>query len=145
APSGPGFFTLLDAVRGEEREKPPRWPYPRSGPISPPFNEVSFTYLDPIPFDERDWAEKLKRIPVGESMLFSTGGELRYRYNYERDSRLTGRKDTYDLYRTRLYGDLWYEDILRIYGEFYYGDTTGQDVPPYPRDVNRGDIQQLLA
>lgn len=145
APTGPGFYSLLDQIRGNEAEKPPRWPYPRSGPFQPPFNEISFTYLDPIPFSERDWAEKLKRIPLGEHWLFSTGGEFRWRYDSETNSRLSGANDTYDLYRTRLYADLWFEDVFRIYGEFYYGDVTNNDIPPYPRDVNLGDMQQLFA
>lgn len=144
-PTTPGYYTLLAMVRGEEQQKPPRWPYPRSGGYPFSFAETSFTYLDSIPFEDRDWAEKLKRIPVGDHFLFSTGGELRYRYNYETNSRLTGVTDKYNLYRNRTYADLWYEDILRVYGEFYYGDTTMQDLPPYARDVNRGDIQQLFA
>jgi hypothetical protein len=145
APSGPGFYTLLDAIRGEEREKPPRWPYPRSGLIPQSFNEISFAYLDSIPFEDRDWAEKLKRVPPGESWLFSTGGELRLRYNYEGNTRLSGVNDTYGLYRTRVYGDLWYEDLFRTYVEFYAGDSIWQDFPPYARDVNRGDFQQLFV
>src|SRR5262249_4339379 len=90
-------------------------------------------------------AEHLKRIPVADHLLFSTGGEYRYRYNYEQNSRLTGVNNTYDLYRTRLYADVWYEDVFRVYTEFLYGDTVNQDLPPLTRDVNRGDIQQLFA
>jgi hypothetical protein len=145
APTGPGYYTLLDSLRGEEREKPPRWPYPRAGAIQPPFNELNFSYLDPIPFEDRDWAERLKRVPLGEHWLFSTGGEARYRYNHETNSRLTGRDNTYSLIRGRAYTDVWYEDRLRLYTEFLYGDTSHQDLPPLSRDVNRGDIQQLFV
>jgi hypothetical protein len=144
-PSGPGYYTLLEMVRGDWQEKPPRWPYPRSGPYPFSFAETSFTYLDPIPFDQRDWAEKLKRVPVGDHMLFSTGGELRYRYNQETNSRGTGLTDTYNLYRNRLWADAWYEDWVRVYGEFIYAESLGQDLPPYPRDINRGDMEQLFA
>jgi hypothetical protein len=143
-PSGPGYYSLLDEIRGDFRDKPPRWPYPRSGPIMPPFNEINFSYLDAIPFDQRDWAERLHRIPIGDHWLFSTGGEFRTRYNSETNTRLLGQNDTYQLFRTRLYTDVWFEDYFRFYAEFYYGDTIWQDVVPYARDVNRGDIQQMF-
>lgn len=144
-PTGPGYYTLLELVHGTPAEKPPRWPYPRSGPMQMSFSEIDFSYLDAIPFDQRAWAEKLKRIPLGDHWLFSTGGEFRYRYNYETNSRLSGFNDTYNLYRNRTWADLWLEDWVRVYGEFYYGDVTGNDLPPYPRDVNRGAAQQLFV
>lgn len=118
---------------------------PAGGPFQSSFSQIDFSYLDAIPFAERDWAEKLKRVPAGSHWLLSTGGELRYRYNYETNSRLTGLNDTYNLYRNRLYADAWYEDIVRVYGEFTYNEVTQQDLPPYPRDVNRGDMLQLFA
>ena len=144
-PSGPGYYTLLDQLKGEKAEKPPRWPYPRSGIIPPSFHEFDFSYVDAIPFEKRDWAEKLKRIELGEHFLFSTGGEFRTRYNSETNTRLLGKNDTYQLFRGRAYTDLWYEDMFRVYAEFYYGDTIWQDVAPYARDVNRGDIQSLFV
>jgi hypothetical protein len=131
-------------VRGTPAERPPRWPYPRSGVIMPPFFEYDFSYLDSVPFADRDWAEKLKRVPVGDHWLFSTGGEVRYRYNDEANSQLTGLNDTYDLLRVRVYGDLWYEAWFRVFGEFVYGEIFSNDLPPLLRDVNRGDIQNLF-
>jgi hypothetical protein len=144
-PTGPGFYTLLSHLRGEPSEKPPRWPYQRNGLIFLPFYEYDFSYLDPVPFDKRDWAEKLKRIPVHDHFLFSLGGEVRYRYNDETNSQLTDRDTDYGLFRTRLYGDLWYEDRARVYAEFLYGDIFNNELPPLARDVNRGDIQNLFA
>src|SRR5439155_2859960 len=91
APTGPGYYTLLDEIRGNLRDKPPRWPYPRGGPIPPSFNEINFSYLDAIPFGERDWAERLHRVPLGDHWIVSTGGEFRTRYNSETNSRLSGR------------------------------------------------------
>jgi len=144
-PTDAGFYTLLAMIQGEEQEKPPRWPYPRGGPIPPSFAEFDFSYLDSIPPEDRDWAERLHRVPVGDHWLVSTGGEIRYRYNYESNTRLSGVNSTYDLIRTRAYADVWYEDAVRGFMEFYFGDTAYQDFPPYPRDVNRGDIQQLFV
>jgi hypothetical protein len=123
APTGPGYYTLLDQIRGEKAEKPHRWPYPRGGPIPHSFHEIDFSYLDAIPHEQRDWAEKLHRIPLGEHFLFSTGGEFRTRYNSETNTRLLGKNDTYQLFRGRAYADVWYEDCVRVFGEFYYGDT----------------------
>lgn len=144
-PTGEGYYTLRQLVQGDPAEKPPRWPYARSGIVMPSYAEYSFAYLDPIPFAERDWAEGLKRNPVGEHWLLSLGGEFRYRYNDESNSQLTGKHTNYNLYRTRAFGDLWYEDQVRLYGEFLYGDITGHELPPLPRDVNRGDILNLFT
>jgi hypothetical protein len=144
-PTGPGYYTLLDAVTWNYRETPPRWPYPRFGLMPPSFAEIDFTYLDKVPFDQRDWAERLKRVPVGEHWLFSTGGDARYRYNYETNSQLSGRNNTYQLFRARAFGDLWYEDAVRAYGEFLYAGIVDQDRAPLARDQNHGDIHQLFA
>ena len=144
-PTDAGYYTLAALVKGEEQAKPPRWPYPRGGPFPMPFNEVDFSYLDAIPMADRDIAERLHRVPVGDHWLFSTGGEIRLRNNDETNTRLTGRDDIYGLLRNRVYTDVWYEDTFRLYSEFLYGDSVWQDVAPYPRDVNRGDIQQLFV
>lgn len=143
-PAGPGYYTLLQLVQQQPGETPPRWPYQRLGPIMMPFPENNFSYLDSIPPAQRDWAEKLKRIPLCDHWLFSTGGEIRYRYNHEVNSQLTGRTNNYDLIRTRIYGDVWFEDIYRLYGEFLYGEILNNELPPLPRDVNRGDILNLF-
>jgi hypothetical protein len=144
-PTGAGYYNLRQLVEGTPGEKPPRWPYQRSGIVMPSYAEFDFSYLDPLTHDERDWAERLKRRPLGEHWLFSTGGEFRYRYNDEANSQLGGKHNNYNLYRTRAYGDLWYEDSFRLFGEFLYADITGQDLPPLVRDVNRGDVLNLFA
>ena len=144
APTAPGYYSLLDELRGKYLEKPPRWPYPRSGPIPPSFAEFDFSYLDALPWEQRDWAERLHRVPAGDHWLLGTGGEFRTRYNYETNSRLSGKHNTYQLFRGRAYGDVWYEDRFRFFGEFLYADSIWQDLPPLTRDVNRGDIQQMF-
>ena len=144
APTGPGYYTVFDRFRGTPSEKAPSWPYSRAGIIFSPFNEADFSYLDKVPFADRDWAEKLKRIPVGDHWLLSTGGEVRYRYNQENNSRLSGKNDDYNLIRTRIYGDVWYENIFRFYAEGLYADSSHQTLAPLPRDINRGDFQQMF-
>src|SRR5207248_8962588 len=71
APTTPGYYSLLDELRGKYLEKPPRWPYPRGGPIPPSFAEFDFSYLDALPWEQRDWAERLHRVPVGDHWLLS--------------------------------------------------------------------------
>jgi hypothetical protein len=145
APTGPGYYTLLARLRGDEQEKPPRWPYPRFGLLQPSFAEIDFRYLDAIPMADRDWAEKLHRVPVGGHWLMSTGGDLRTRYDSLTNQQLTGRDNTLQLFRARAFADIWYEDFFRVYGEFLYGDSIWQDLPPLARDVNRGELQQLFV
>lgn len=145
APTGKGYYTLWSAVHGDEGDKPPRWPYPRFGLLQPSFAEIDFRYLDAVPTDDRVWAEKLKRVPLGDHWLGSTGGDLRTRYDYLTSQQLTGRDNTLQLFRARAFADVWYEDLFRVYGEFLYGDSIWQDLPPLARDVNRGELQQLFA
>src|SRR5262249_38624241 len=135
-PTGPGYYTTLQMLRDEMAEKPPRWPYQRNGGVMMPVFEYDFSYLDSVPPPDPDWAEMLKRIPVGDHMLFSTGGEMRFRYDNETNSQLTGKKDTYGNVRLRSYVDVWYEDVLRLYGEALYGDIWGNELAPLTRDVN---------
>ena len=144
APNAPGYYTLRQLVQGDPAEKPPRRPYARSGIVMPSYAEFNFAYLDPIPFSERDWAERLAHpwastgssAPVANSVTATT---------MSRTARLTGKHTNYNLYRTRASGDLWYEDVVRLYGEFLFGDITGHELPPLPRDVNRGDILNLFT
>ena len=144
-PTGPGFYTLLDRLRGEEQPKPPRWPYARFGLLQPSFAEIDFRYLDALPWDDRVWAEKLHRVPLGDHWLGSTGGDLRTRYDRLVSQQLTGRDNSLQLFRARAFADIWYEDLFRVYGEFLYGDSIWQGLPPLVRDVNRGELQQLFA
>src|SRR5262249_49785809 len=128
-PSGPGYYSARDWVRGEYRDKPPPFPY---GPVSLcifPFFDADFryldnpknTYYDPI-FDA------FHRIHLGDCWLFSTGGDFRIRYMNETDSRLTGKDNVYELMRTRAFVDLWYGNSLRFYAEFIDARSYNEDL-----------------
>ena len=77
--------------------------------------------------------------------MFNTGGEYWTRYHHEHNSRLTQTQNEYDLMHVRLYGDLWYSDWLRVYGEYIWADSYGEDLNPLPIDVDRGDLQNLFV
>jgi hypothetical protein len=139
-PSGPGYYSLQDYLTDNYRDKPPKAPWP---PISAdffPFYDADFRYLDDPNNTQHDWLDPIKRIHIGDNWLLSLGGEERLRYMYEINSRLTGKFNDYTLERTRLYGDLWYKDWLRIYVEFLDAQDFGHDLAPLAIDVDRSDL-----
>ncbi len=144
-PSGPGYYSLLDLLRGEEREGPPKYPYPRFSIMAFPFFDADFRYLDDPKNTETDIFDPLKRIRLGENWMFTTGGEFRFRNADENDSRLSGTDNTYQLTRERIYGDLWYRDLFRVYAELIFANTFNQDLPPLATDHNLGDFLNLFA
>jgi hypothetical protein len=48
----------------------------------------------------------------------------------------TNKGNTYDLYRQRLYADLWVTPAFRVYAEFLSAQTLFQDAPPIPGNQN---------
>jgi hypothetical protein len=146
-PTGPGYYSFLDLLRGQELENPPKYPY---GPISPtPFSffDADFRYLDDPNNTQHDWLDFTKRMHLGDCWLFSVGGEERFRYMNEVDARLNkaGLDNTYDLIRTRVYTDLWYSNIFRIYAEFLDAEIVNQDLPPAPIDRVRPTMLNLFG
>ncbi len=144
-PTGKGYYSLRDWLEGNERQAPPKYPYPRVSIIPASFFDANFKYLDNPENTEHDVFDVLKRIPVGDDFMFTTGGEVRMRYANETDSRLTGRDNNYTLQRTRLYGDLWWQDRVRIFAEFIYADSFDQDLNPLLIDINRSDFLNLFT
>jgi hypothetical protein len=139
-PSGPGYYSLMDCLTDNYREKPPKFPW---APISPdffPFYEADFRYLDDPKNQQHDWLDPIKRIHCGDDWLLSLGGEERIRYMNEVSSRLTGKFNDYILDRTRLYADLWYKDLFRVYVEFLDAQSFGQDLAPLAIDIDRSDL-----
>jgi hypothetical protein len=140
-PQGEGYYFLSDLLKGEPRDK---------APISPwrgVFYDNDFRYLDQVDGKPVDCFDDIKRIHLGglfgscaDDWLLSVGGEFRYRLMNEIDSRLTAKDNRYDLTRTRVYGDLWYKDLFRVYVEYYDAQSYSQDLPPLPIDVNHSDL-----
>jgi hypothetical protein len=158
-PNGPGYYTLLELLRGDERDAPPRYPYPRFGIMMFSFYNADWRYLDQAPAAEapslqgpsnagprdQDFFDFLKRIRFLDNFMFTTGGAFNYRYNNEVDSRLTGRDNVYDLTRTRVYGDLWFRDYGRIFVEMINAQSFNQDLPPQITDQYNPNFLNLFA
>jgi hypothetical protein len=146
SPTGEGYYSLLDQITGNLRQSPPKHPHPRIGLCFNSFFDQDWSYLDKPDNDEHDPFDFLKRIKLFcDNVMFTTGGEIRYRAVDEVNSRLTGKPDNYQLLRERIYGDLWITNRLRIYGEFIDASTFNQDLPPLPIDRNKTDIQNLFV
>ena len=128
APTGPGYYSLLDLATGNYREAPPKFGYPRIGIMAQGFFDTDWRYVDDPNYDP-DILERLHRIHLGDNWLFATGGEFRYRWSNEVHSRLTAKNDVYDLTRTRVFADLWYKDTFRIYAEFMSAQSFNQGLP----------------
>ena len=144
-PTGPGYYTLLDAVRGDESKGPPKWPYPRVGPIPPPFFDLdNFSYLDDPKNTEFDYTDPLHRIRHGD-WLYVTGGEMRGRYENRVNDRLQNFDNEFSIGRIRTYHDFWYKDDFRFYVEGIFAGVAGQDLAPLAVDQQPGDFLNLFV
>jgi hypothetical protein len=143
-PSGPGYYSLLDALRGECRQKPPQFGYPPFALMQPSFFDADWRYLDSPETPPPDCLDRLKRLHVGSDWLLSVGGATWLRYMNEHNARLTGLHADYLQVRSRIYTDLWYRDEFRVYVEGIYADTYAQNLPFLPIDSTRFDFLNLF-
>ncbi len=145
-PTGEGYYSLCDLLTDNYRQGPPVFPVPPFGLIPPvPYFDANYRYLDKPDNDQTNWADCTKRIHLGDDWMFSVGGEERIRYNNEVDSRLTGKDNVYESYRSRVYGDLWYKDVARVYVEYIDANVFNQDLPPTATDINKSDLLNFFA
>jgi hypothetical protein len=135
-PTGPGYYTAWDCLRGRELQAAPKFPYTPVAITPFSFFDADFRYLDDPNNTQHDWLDFTKRIHLGDNWLLSFGGEERWRYMNEVDSRLNAgnRDNTYELFRTRVFGDLWYRKVFRVYVEFLDAEIKDQDLPPVAID-----------
>ena len=144
-PTGPGYYSLVDQLRGNCVQAPPKYPYPRFGLIQPSFFDTdNFSYLDDPKNTEHDLFDPLKRIRLSDNWQFTTGGDYRMRYQNEYNSRLTQANNDYLLNRTRVYGDLWFRDDFRLYAEGLFASSGYEDLRPLPIDENYADFLNLF-
>jgi hypothetical protein len=144
-PGGPGYYCLLDLLRHNERPDRPKQPFmPVSGCFFS-FFDADFRYLDDPNNTQHDWLDPLKRMHPNDNWLLSLGGEFRYRFMDEIDSRLSGKNNTYSLLRERAYADIWFRDRARIYVEFIGAQIDGNTLPPLAIDRNPADFQNLFV
>jgi hypothetical protein len=91
----------------------------------PPYKALRYDedygWLDAPPGTYRtDFTDRLKNIHLGDDWRLNIGGEIRGRYELERNRDLLNpehNSDTYFLHRYFLHADLRYRDILRVFLE----------------------------
>ena len=140
-PTGPNYYSVRDWLDGKCDAKPPAYPYRLLN------YENDFRYLDKQPDQDVSFCDSLKRIHCGDDWLLSIGGDERARYMDEHNGylKITGKDNDYTLFRSRAYADLWYQDRLRVFAQFYDAEVTGEDLPPNRIDVNKADFLDLFA
>src|SRR5262249_42005794 len=124
-PTGPGYYSALDQLLGNYREKAPNLPFGIFGLTAGSWSDIDFRYLDRPDNTQHDYLDPLKRIHLGDNWLLAFGGQTWVRYMNEVDSRLTAFDNDYTLLRTRVDADLWYKDLFRVYVEYIYAESFG--------------------
>lgn len=142
-PSGPGYYSLLDACHGCCRDAPPKYPYPPVILSPLPQYDADWRFVDDPKYNP-DFLERLKRIHIGDNWLLNTGGQVWHRYQNEYNARMTNTDNVSNLVRVRPYFDFWYQDKFRFYIEGIYAENVGQTLPPLPNDNNFGDFQNFF-
>jgi hypothetical protein len=122
------------------RQKPPRFPLPPAASVAWPNFEADYRYLDAPGNTQHDLFDPLHRMRVGDNWLFATGGQVTTRYVHEVNSRISGQNNDFQLLRTRVYGDLWYQDRFRAFIEMIDLHSFHPDLPPTVSEVNRSDL-----
>ena len=82
---------------------------------------------------------------LGNDFLLSIGGQSWVRGMYEYNSRLGTRNNDYLLDRQRLYGDLWYQNRVRLFVEGIAAFTGPQGLAPLPIDDTGFDFINLFV
>lgn len=145
SPTGPGYYSAWDHVTGECRPAAQKSGYAPLAINAWPFFDADWRYVEGLPCQDRTIVEQFKRLHLNDCWLLGLGGEYWTRYNSEHNSRLTERDNDFALMHVRQYADLWYRDSLRLYGEFIWADSFGEELTPVPPDVDRGDAPRKAS
>jgi len=144
-PAKPGYFSLRDRIEGNFREKPPKFPYPPTSLNPDSFFNADFRYLSDPENTQFDFFDAFKRWQAGDNFLLSSGGEFRYRYMGELNSRLSGADNDYHQLRGRVYGDVWFRNKARVFVEFLSATQAGNERPALLIDRNPADLLNLFV
>jgi hypothetical protein len=145
-PQGPGYYSLWDLITDKYRDKRPPQSYSAISPDIYPFFNANFSYVDNPDAELQSPFDALKRMRLGDDcLMLSLGGEERFRQMNEVNGRLTGKNDNYQLLRSRVYADLWYQDKVRVYVEYIDAQIYNENLPPRPIDVNHSDLLNAFA
>lgn len=146
-PDKPGYYSLLFWLLEEPSAGPPRTPWPPVSSDGFSFYDANYRYMEEPRSGEVDWFTALKRLHPTDDWLLSVGGEERLRYMDENGGyeRITGKVNTYELVRSRVYADVWFRDWFRVYVEMSDARISGNRLPPLPIDVDHADFLNLFA
>ncbi len=144
-PTGPGYYSILDLVRGDCQKAPPKYPYPRFALMGSSFYDADFKYVDALPESDRTVSESLKRMKVADDWMLSVGGSSWQRFMSEYNSRLGQADNHYLLTRDRVYADLWYKDVARLYVEGISSYSYFQTLPKLLIDQSGPDFLNLFV
>ena len=123
--------------RGQPKKELPK-------PYKELFYTNDFRYLDAPDYVSHDPFDALKRIDVAPRTLLDIGGEYRMRFHGEDNLRLDGKDNNYLLQRSRLYGDVRYDDWFRFYGELIGSTISYNSLQPRGSEENRADVLNLF-
>jgi hypothetical protein len=93
--SGPGYYSALDKLQGNYREKPPVFPYPPFALQPPSGFDADYRYLDKPDNTQTDFFDHIKRVHPTPDTMITIGGQESARYMHELDSRLGTVDNTY--------------------------------------------------
>lgn len=144
-PSGPGHYSLMDALRGISRDGPPRYPYRAYALSPPPMFDVDFRYLDDPDNTQKDFFDRLHRIRLGDDWLLDLGAQIQWRHQFEMNSRLSGSNNSFDTLRTTFYANLWYRDRIGLFVQPYDARIFDEEMPIGPLDADHHDLQSLFV
>lgn len=144
-PTGPGYYSMLDLVRKDWQKNPPKSAYPRFGLMPQPFFDADYRYVDDPDFTDRDWKDRLKRMKWRDDWMLSLGGQSWTRGMSEYNSRLGQANNNYLLLRDRVFADVWYRDVARLYVEGILALNRYETLPALPIDDTGFDFLNLFV
>lgn len=131
---------------GAEKKKKEELSAAMKGAYAGVFYANNFAYLNSTLYDGPYFpGDPLKGLADGKLDL---GGEYRTRYHNENNHRgtgLTGNDDQFWLTRLRLFANYRVTDNIRVFGEFLYADSAGENFAPRTIEENRGEAQNLFV
>ncbi|HTU19154.1 MAG TPA: alginate export family protein [Gemmataceae bacterium] len=147
APDKPGYYSLLSLLLDEPSPTLPRMPYPPTAGDGYSFYDANYRYLENPRFGEVDLFSPLKRIHPTDDWLLSFGGEERVRFMDENGGyeRITGIVNPDEWYRSRVYTDLWYRDLIRCYVEMMDDRVFNDKLTPLASDYDQADFLNLFV
>lgn len=146
-PNKPGYYSFLFLLLDEPSPQAPRTPYPPIAGDGYSFYDADYRYLENPSFGQVDLFSSFKRIHPTDAWMVSFGGEERIRYMDENGGyeRITGVVNTDEWYRSRVYADVWFRDLFRVYVEMQDSRVFNDALPPLPSDVDYADFLNLFA